>query len=631
MASAPTLARLRSSRWLLLAVPGLLALASLAAAAENPAEARMRKDLGFLASDECEGRGISTKGISKAADFISAEFKKASLKPVTTNPGYFQPFAMRGSARLGSPNTFRLTSPKGEVIELKMDSDFRPLGLSASGKLTAPVVFAGYAVTAKDVPLVDFRDAAKVTGWPAAWIKGVGYDDFQGLDVANKVVLIIRKAPRSGSARPPIGAMHQSLERKLYNADQHKAAAVLIVNDLDLAGQGDTLMDFAYTAFSGSKNPLPAIHLKREIGETMVKAGLPTTLKALEKDIDRDLKPRGAPLKGWKAQIEVRVDREKVPVKNVIGILEGAGPLAKETVVIGAHYDHLGYGGPGSLDKEKKKAIHHGADDNGSGTATILELARHFGSQKNRQGRRLVFIAFTGEESGLFGSEHYVQNPLFPLADTVAMVNLDMVGRLRDDKLIVYGTGTSKDFDSAIDKLNKKHKFNLKKIPGGIAPSDNTSFYQKKIPVFFFFTGDHKDYHRPTDTADKINYAGMAKVCGMVADVADYLATVPDRPNYIKVASAHGTGPGAFSGPRLGIRPNYGDDQPGVLISGVSDGGPAAKAGMKEGDRIVELGGKPVRSLETYMLLLARHRKGHPVEVGIVRDGKKQTITVTPE
>lgn len=631
MAFEPSKRSSSGIRWFLLGLLGLVALASLGVAAENPVETRFRKDLAFLASDECEGRGIGTKGINKAADFISGEFKKAGLKPVTENPGYFQGFAMRGSAKLGSPNTLRLTGPKGEEIDLKLDKDFRPLGMSGSGKLTAPVVFAGYGVTAKDVPLVDFRDAGKLAGSAAAWIKGTSYDDFKGIDAKNKVLLMIRKAPRSGSARPPMGAMHQSLERKLHNADQHKAAAVLIVNDLDLAGQGDRLMDFAYTAFSGSKNPLPAIHLSREQGEAMVKSGLPTTLKALEKDIDQDLNPRSAPLKGWTARIEVSVAREQVPVKNVIGVLEGAGPLAKETVVIGAHYDHLGYGGPGSLDKEKKKAVHHGADDNGSGTVTILELARRFGSMKNRQGRRLVFIAFTGEESGLFGSEHYVQNPLYPLADTVAMVNLDMVGRLRDDKLIVYGTGTSKDFDPAIDKVNKKYKFNLKKIPGGIAPSDNTSFYQKKVPVFFFFTGDHKDYHRPSDTADKVNYAGMVKICGLVEDVVDYLAKVPDRPSYIKVASAHGNSPGAFSGPRLGIRPNYADDQPGVLISGVTDGGPAAKAGMKEGDRIVELGGKPVKSLEGYMLLLARHRKGQPVEVGIIRDGKKQTLKVTPE
>jgi hypothetical protein len=333
----------------------------------------------------------------------------------------------------------------------------------------------------------------------------------------------------------------------------------------------------------------------------------------------------------------VNVKRAALPTKNIVGVLEGAGPLAKETVVVGAHYDHLGYGSFGSLARNlKEPTIHHGADDNGSGSTTLMELARYFGGLKDREGRRLVFIAFSGEEMGLLGSEHYVKKPLFPLNDTVAMVNLDMVGRLRPDdktkldKLIVYGTGTSKSFDGLIDKLNENYHFQLSKVPGGFGPSDHASFYKEKVPVFFFFTGDHPDYHRPTDTADKINLPGMKKVCTLVEELVTHLATVAERPNYIEITG--NSGASAFSGPRIGIRPEYGeDDKEGVLLAGVSPDGPASKAGMKAGDRIVEMMGKPVKNLETYMAILGGYKKGQALKLGVLRDGKKIDIEVVPD
>src|SRR5581483_9038272 len=217
--------------------------------------------------------------------------------------------------------------------------------------------------------------------------------------------------------------------------------------------------------------------------------------------------------------LSVSVERRRIPVKNVVGVLDGAGPLANETVVIGAHYDHLGYGGRGTGSLSTgPKAIHHGADDNGSGTTVLMELARRFGAEKGRQGRRLVFVAFSGEEMGLLGSRFYVDNPPIPLATTVAMVNMDMVGRLADDpatgrgKLEVGGTGTAKEFDGLIDALNAKYGFAVKKNKSGVGPSDHTSFYQKGVPVFFLFTGLHRQYHKPTDTVDLINFPGMKRI-----------------------------------------------------------------------------------------------------------------------
>jgi hypothetical protein len=610
----------KSPRRHIVALAALLLIVGAQTRASNEAiEARLRKDVTFLASDACEGRGITTKGINLAADYIAHEFEEAGLKPAGSEGSYFQPFTMRGSPKLGSPNTLVLHGPLGQRLELTHGEQFQVLGFSSSGKLSAPLIFAGYGATAKDI----------------------GYDDFKGADVAGKVVLLVRKTPRSENefARfdGPSFRYHAALGTKTANAAEHHAAAVIIVNDHGTAETGDTLIEFSYAA-EDNRAELPVLQLRRTVVDSILQSSLGTSLLDMEQDIDRDLRPRSAALAGWTIDLEVHVDRPGIPVKNIVGVLEGAGPLAQQTVVIGAHYDHLGYGGFGSLARNlKKPTIHHGADDNGSGTTTLIELARRFGRIPNRQGRRLVFIAFTGEERGLFGSAHYCKEPIFPLTDTVAMLNMDMVGRLRPDKdshkdkLIVYGTGSAPSFDALLESVNKKYDFKLQKIASGMGPSDQQSFYLKNIPVLFFFTGDHPDYHRPSDTADKINVAGMVRVADFVEDLVDNLESVPERPKYVRVPSPRGRGGMRMGGPRLGIMPEYGDDGEGVLLSGVVEGAAAAKAGLKEGDRIIEMAGKPVKNLEGYMALMAGQKKGDVLEVGILRDGKKVTLKVTLE
>jgi hypothetical protein len=610
---------------ILLSVVVLLALAgSQLPAAEDAVEARMRKDITYLASDECEGRGVETKGINLAADYIAREFQKAGLKPGAADGSYFQPFTMTGTAKLESPNTLRLHGPQGQDIELELGRHFYPLGLSGAGQVTAPVVFVGYGISAEKVP----------------------YDDYKGVDVAGKVVVVVRKSPRSDNSKVPFdGArkrQHEPLTTKLVKADLHKAVAVLFVSDRHTAAESDRLdaMDnFSSMAAASSPTGLPAVQVRRSVVDAMLQSSLCTSLQELEQDIDHDLKPRSAPLPGWTASPNINVRRPKLAVKNVVGVLKGTGPLAKETVVIGAHYDHLGYGGPSSLARGSKD-IHHGADDNASGTTSLIELARRFGQMPEREGRRLVFIAFCGEESGLLGSEYYCKNPLLPLGDTVAMVNMDMVGRLaaedeksrKKNELQVWGTGTAKSFDGLIDVLNKKYGFRLKKVPSGFGPSDHSSFYSKKVPVFFFFTGDHKDYHRPSDTADKINVPGMRRVADLVQDVVVELAREPKRPEYVKVASDTNDQVRYDDIPRLGFRPgSYGEEDGGVLVGGLSPGGAAEQAGVKEGDRIVEIAGKPVKNMSSYMVLMAAQKKGQVLEIGVLREGKKLALKVKPQ
>lgn len=583
-------------------------------------EDRLRRDVTFLASDECEGRGIHTKGIDRAADFIAGEFQKAGLKPPAANAGYFQPFTVAGSAKLGGPHTLSLRGPLGQEIELKADAHFRPAGLSAKGQVAAPVVFVGYGVTADNLQ----------------------YDDYRGVDVAGKIVIMLRKTPRPENAYVPFDgaqvAFHAGLETKLVKADLHKAVAVLFVNDRETARNGDPLMDFGYTAASGSPAGVPVLHVRRSVVEPLIQSAAGRTLSDVEAEIDRTLRPQSVALAGWEAQLDVRVDRTVTPVKNVIGVVEGAGRLAKETVVVGAHYDHLGYGGTrSSLATDKTPQIHYGADDNASGTTALLELARRFGGQPPAgDRRRVVFIAFSAEEIGLIGSAHYCKKPLFPLESTTAMLNLDMVGRLRPnpatnrDRLYVEGSGTAKHFDGLLDELAKKHDFELAKSASGHGPSDHASFYTQKIPVIFYWTGNHADYHKPSDTADKINVAGMHKVVRLSEETLLHLATAPERPEYVYLPP-RSMGGLRSSGPRLGIVPNYAEDVEGVLLDGVTDGGPAAKAGLKAGDRIVAIGDKPVRNVNSYMVVMAAYKKGQALEVTFLRNGTKTTAKVLLE
>jgi hypothetical protein len=609
--------RLRRPLTFLVLFAAALAAAPAPAAENAPApalssEARLRRDITFLASDRCEGRGPMTPGLDLAADYIAAELKKAGLKPAGADGTWFQPFTLP-AAVLERPATLALHGPLGQDVELRQGSQFHPMGVGRAGKASgAPLVFAGYGITS--------------TG-------KTKYNDYDGLDVEGKVVVLLRGAPLGANNQvAPELWQFAPFVRKLENAAKHKAAAALIVNDADTARDGDHLIDFNYTALDGTPGKLPAFHLKRAVLEAMLPGGA-DGLRDLERRIDRDLKPHSFALTGWSAGLEVQMRRDVVTLKNVVGTLEGAGPLAKETVVVGAHYDHLGYGGAGgSRSRARKMEIHHGADDNGSGTTALMELARRFAALKGRQGRRLVFVAFSGEELGLFGSKHYCKEPPFPLADTAAMFNLDMVGRLRaddksgKDKLLVEGNATSKTFDALVDDLNRKHDFTLQKSAALAPNSDHFSFYQKKVPVLFFWTGYHPDYHMPSDTADKINVPGMRRVVDLSQDVIAELATVAKRPEYVAVKIAGSGSP--TSGPRLGVMPGYAAGGEGMLIEEVVDGGPAVRAGLKAGDRIVGVGEKPVTNVQTYMQAMSAQKKGTTIDVHVLRDGKRQTIKV---
>ena len=367
-------------------------------------------------------------------------------------------------------------------------------------------------------------------------------------------------------------------------------------------------------------------HIKQAVADRLLKKSLGQSLAEVENAIDKDLKPRSAVLKGWHVKGEGSVEQIESEVKNVIGVLEGEGPLANETIVIGAHYDHVGMGGPGSLAPGSHE-VHNGADDNGSGTVSLIELARRFGATKEKPSRRLVFIAFTAEERGLIGSNYYVKHPVFPLKDTIAMFNMDMVGRLRNDKLIVYGTGTAPRWKPLLEDLGKKHGFDLAYKPEGEGPSDHQEFFLKKIPVLHFFTDTHRDYHRPSDDWDKINVPGMSRVVDLLEDIVQKTLDTKDRPEYIAVKGAATIGRGG-SRPYFGSIPDFGSEAAGYAISGVSPGSPADKGGLKGGDVIVQMGKQKIGSLDDFDLALRDFNAGDQVEVTVLREGKKVNLKV---
>lgn len=580
------------------------------------AEMRLKQDVDYLAADAREGRGPGTAGIDDAANYIADEFKRIGLKPAPNAHGYFQKFSISNEPELEPGSKMAVSLPGGKVENMAEATDFMPLAIGDSGKFAGKgVIFAGYGITAKDQSLK------------------LDYDDYAGIDVKDKVVLILRREPQLDDEKSAFAGKsntaYAEFRHKATNAFQHGAAAVLLVNNLAGSEGKDTMLTFR--AAGGSRNStLPFVQVSRAKADALLKAAGAPSLEALEKEIDADGKPHSRELKDVKVDLSVAVVRKPLNVKNVVGVLEGTGPLADETIVIGGHYDHLGYGGAGSL-AFNSQDIHNGADDNASGTSMVMEMARRLAAQPDPLPRRVVFMLFSAEERGLLGSQHYVDNPLYPLNKTVAMINFDMVGRLNEtNDVTVYGTGTSPTFEAIVDGLGKAAGFNIKKIKDGSGPSDHQSFYLKDIPVLFFFTGTHRDYHRPSDDAETINIAGMGRIANYTELVLLELVRRPVRPEFVKVARPTTNSPGRVAlRAYLGSIPDYDDAGKGVKLSGVQKDSPAEKGGLKGGDVVVKMAGKPVGTIQDYMESLSTKKSGDEIEVVVKREGKDVTLKVT--
>jgi hypothetical protein len=345
-----------------------------------------------------------------------------------------------------------------------------------------------------------------------------------------------------------------------------------------------------------------------------------------------------APPTGWLQAFQVAEDAPMashagvggVTGVNVIGVLPGRDPdLRNETVILGAHYDHLGLGGAGALDPNNTGYVHNGADDNASGTAALLHVARRLSG--NPPDRTVVFILFSGEELGLLGSAYYTKNPVYPLSQSVAMVNLDMVGRLRDDKLIAFGAETATEFPALLDSLNWYAGFDLKASGDGYGPSDHSSFYAAQLPVVHLFTDLHEDYHRATDDADKINSDGLVRVADYAATIVQALANRSEPLTYVAAPApkpaAQGDRP---SGERawFGSIPDMTGGVTGVRFSGVSTGSPAEKAGIQAGDILIRLGEYEIADLQAMSDALGTFKPGDEADVVVLRDGEERRFRI---
>jgi hypothetical protein len=428
---------------------------------------------------------------------------------------------------------------------------------------------------------------------------------------------------------------------------------VILVNDSKTAPDQahDHLLPFGYAGGEQDQSAsIPFAMITRELADQVLEAAGAPKLAELEKSIDAEVKPHSHALDGVTLSEKYTVERKALTAKNVVGVLEGSGPNADETIVVGGHYDHLGKGGlfSGSLAMFSRD-IHNGADDNASGTAMVLEMARRLARRPDPLPRRVVFMAFSGEEKGLLGSLHYVAHPLYPLNKTVFMINFDMVGRLNDqDELTVFGTGSTPGAAELVDALGASAGFKIKKIKGmsdGIGGSDHESFYMSGVPVLFAFTGVHPDYHKPSDDSHRINYRGMARIADFGELLLLDLARRPRRPELLKVGNqvaAHGgttTKESAKSGnddparvsitAYLGSMPDYGADVKGVKLAGVTDGSPAEKAGLKRGDVVVGFGGSAIATIYDYTQAISHYKPGDAVDIKVERDGKPVTLKAT--
>ena len=607
--------------WSLVVVPG----ACNSAAAESQTSAPVvkadptfavdaRKAVEYLASDQLEGRGIGSPGIDKAADYIASAFEKLGLQPAPGYDRYFQKFTISKSSAPDPSTT--LMSDAGKAYA--MDSDFSVISLSSEGKFdAAPVVFAGYGISSKEH----------------------GYDDFANVDVKGKVVLVLRYEPHEAngvsrfSGKKDEWSTAAALANKAKAAAEKGAVALLLVNPPKF--HEDESIPFNRGS-ADEKASVPFFHVKRHVADELLNNAGAKPLEQLQAAIDATGKPVGQPLPDVKLAGQVKLLRKDTALKNVVAVLPGKGELAKEYVVIGAHYDHLGKGGPGSL-RPNAQEIHNGADDNASGTAAVLELAEHYAKQGS-PGRSIIFAAFTAEESGLIGSARFVKEPPVALDKIAYMLNLDMVGRVRNKVLSVGGTGTAASLDALLKKADEASPLEVKVFSkGGFGPSDHMSFAAKKIPVLFFWTGYHPDYHKPSDDADKVNYEGLDQVVQLATTVVDELAKQP-REQYVSVsdnphsAMAPGSLRSGSGGSRasLGVLPAYGSEtEKGVLIDDALPGTAAQEAGLKGGDVIIQFADDKIDSLQGLTDALGRAKPGDKVKIVVVRDGKNVELTAT--
>lgn len=582
---------------------------------------RIQEHVEFLADDSLEGRMTGSEGSKLAADYIVQNFTQLNLQPAGEDDGFFQTFEFNAGSKVNlEENKFHLTRKvegREEHLEFKVEEDFLPFSFSNNGVVEGEVAFVGYGLSE--------------TGES-------GYNSYADIDVKDKIVIALRYVPEgvSNERRQQL-IRFAGIRYKAIQARENGAKAFLTVAGPNSPNSGKVI-PITFDNRSADCGIVAA-----SISDTIANIILATVGKDLNEvqsglDIENPHHIGQFQLPDVKIKIVASLEKVKKSDNNVLAMLPPANQSDEtEYIIVGAHYDHIGYGEIGSMAKgDEKTKIHNGADDNASGTAVVLKLAEMFTTERRNQPqnfkRGIIFALWSGEELGLIGSTHYVNKPTVPLENAAGYVNFDMVGRLRNNKLILHGIGSSPVWTKYIEKRNVLVGLNLNLVNDPYMPTDVTAFYPKKVPVLNFFTGLHNKYNRPSDDPDTLNYAGLERIANLAYGIISDLISAEERPEYLEVARNQSEEESRENlRVYLGTIPDYATEDEGVKLSGVRAGGPADKAGIKSGDIIVKLGGKKVTNIYDYTYALDGVKVGEPIEIVVMREGKEVKLKITPE
>ncbi len=576
-----------------------IAIVSTASATTTADVGELRRDVTTLASERFGGRLTGTDGERLAREFLVTELKRIGAKPLPGQQEFALPFEFTAGAR-----------DSGTTVSV--EGKARALSFSDSGEVSAPIVFAGYGIVVPDSQ--DF-----------------GYDSYATLDVKDKVVVVLRYFPEDADQKTrAILARYADLRYKAMAARQHGAKALLVVTGPRSPNAGELAPMTFDTALSGSG--IVAASIDGAAGKVIFAAAG----KTLE-DVQRSLDSGNPHVAGFdiplRITVRTKVERERHTAYNVVGYLPATNraSIAKPWIGIGAHYDHLGRGENGSslASKEEAGRVHGGADDNASGDAAVLELARKLATQPRRRNVMLAF--WSGEELGLLGSAAFLAAPPLKTTEMAAYLNFDMVGRMQDNKLSIQASGTSTAWDKLVEQANVKAGFNINLQPDPYQPTDVASFNSAGVPCLNFFTGAHADYHKPSDTADKIDYDDLDRIVDFAATIARRVVDTQDAPVFAKV-EPQTQGGASRAGVRVftGTVPDYATEAKGLLLGGVVGGGPAEAAGLQKGDLIVEIAGQTIANIYDYTYALDVLKIGQPTKVIYLRNGERKETTLVP-
>jgi aminopeptidase YwaD len=549
----------------------------------------------WLASDALEGRGTGTKANDIAAEYIAREFARYGLKPFGPNGQYLQTFDVVTGVELGKKNSLTVTTDGGLAI-FQLKKDFLPMSFSETGSASGAIVCVGYGISAPQQKR----------------------DDYASIDVKGKIVLAFRGNPED-SPHSELDAV-SSMRSKAMFAREKGAAALLLVHP-----DKDEVEPLKYDT-SPSRSGIIVVSISQTAANMLLRSAQ-TDVARLAKE-SKETSFKAFPISGSTMALDASVELIHHNSSNVIGIVEGTDTETKgRYFVVGAHFDHLGWGQDGSLYRGTTPMIHHGADDNASGTSGMLELAQYFAAHPARHS--MLFMAFTGEEMGLLGSSYWAEHPTTPLKSISAMFNLDMIGRLPDStkRINVQGTGTSPVWESIVKAANEPYSFDLALVPDGQGASDQSTFYMKSIPVLFFFTGLHTDYHRPSDTFETLNIPGEQRVVRYIADIITRTDGEKEPIAFVRVKKSEDQRVRGFN-VYVGTIPDYGSSSDGFKINGTSPGSPAEKAGLKAGDIIVQFGETKIKNIYDYMNALGLHKPEEDVPVKVKRGGEEVALTI---